>query len=655
MAVCNGLSHWPLASARNISSLRLVKSALISVLIFCVWALFAFVARCYNIQSVLVDARIYYADGDCYSRMTRARMVDENFGTIIRHQDFENYPKGTDTHATAPMDYLIVATKWLVTGGLRIVDPDKTSVLESQVLDVAGALVSPLLGALACGFLAIYARRLPIGFGVRWTIPFFWAVSPMLVWGTVLGRPDHQSLQMVLLAVALAAECRLAYRLSRGWALASGISWAVALWVSLYEPAVLFGVVMILWACFKPRALVARERWLGWVAFVVILGVALLIEGWPVELPDPKMSTYLANWGGTIGELYHLDLRGPTLYAWLGAASVVSPILLLLACRRDRRALAGLILFLVTLTLTCWQARWGYFMALVFVLTLPWQFAALRRWWIISVVAVIALWPTFWMEGLEIRVLYLLAAIFLITLPGRPSGPWRVRLAMLRWWVFAALATFSMWFAIRPSTVVMWSFFAGFALIALIFPLVRKRRWLLMERAAIIGSVICFSIVPTLREWHSDLSPDPDKLASANLEKRLLRETAGVLRGPGRSAFLAPWWTSPPLAYWSEQPGVAGSSHEAISGTVDSARFYLAKTPQEAAAVLKDRDVSRVVADDPGRLIHTSAAILGVEEPTDCMAKSLMDPAFRPPPYLIQIFANDYFKVFAVDQAKLNP
>ncbi|MFM8683996.1 MAG: hypothetical protein ACKOEG_09515, partial [Chthoniobacterales bacterium] len=50
---------------------------------------------------------VVFADGDCHSRMQRAAMVAEKPGTIVRTHDFENYPRGTTPHTTAPMDYLI--------------------------------------------------------------------------------------------------------------------------------------------------------------------------------------------------------------------------------------------------------------------------------------------------------------------------------------------------------------------------------------------------------------------------------------------------------------------------------------------------------------------------------------------------------------------
>ena len=72
----------------------------------------------------------------------------------------------------------------------------------------------------------------------RWAGLLFFAVSPILAHGTALGRPDHQSLLLLLLLIALAAEWTLRERVSRGWEIVSGISWGLACWVSLYEPAV---------------------------------------------------------------------------------------------------------------------------------------------------------------------------------------------------------------------------------------------------------------------------------------------------------------------------------------------------------------------------------------------------------------------------------
>ena len=114
----------------------------------------AFAARCWNLRDVFVQGRIYFVDADCYSRMTRARMVAGGEALVIRHHDFENFPAGITPHTTAPLDWLIVAGKGALDLGFAIFDRGKTSVLRAQTLDLAGALISPLLGAATCAWLA---------------------------------------------------------------------------------------------------------------------------------------------------------------------------------------------------------------------------------------------------------------------------------------------------------------------------------------------------------------------------------------------------------------------------------------------------------------------------------------------------------------------
>ncbi len=63
--------------------------------------------RCANYEDVFVGGQIYFVDPDCYSRMTRVRMVAEHPGLIVRQHDFENFPAGISPHTTAPLDYLI--------------------------------------------------------------------------------------------------------------------------------------------------------------------------------------------------------------------------------------------------------------------------------------------------------------------------------------------------------------------------------------------------------------------------------------------------------------------------------------------------------------------------------------------------------------------
>ena len=71
-----------------------------------------------------------------------------------------------------------------------------------------------------------------------------YAISPILVHGTELGRPDHQSLLILLVDDRDLRRVEFASSAGRQdgerVAATSAIAWALAIWVSAYEPLVLF-------------------------------------------------------------------------------------------------------------------------------------------------------------------------------------------------------------------------------------------------------------------------------------------------------------------------------------------------------------------------------------------------------------------------------
>ena len=341
--------------------------------------------RCANFRDVFVGGQIYFVDPDCYARMTRVRMVAENPGFIVRHHDFENFPAGISPHTTAPLDYLIA----LLAIALR---PFTT-----QPLDLAGAIVSPLLALGAGWFLWWWTRR--IAWPGRYAMLLLYALSAILVHGTALGRPDQQSLLIVLLLVALAAEYRLQEKLSRGWGIVSGLSWGLALWVSLYEPLILLGALLLSLAISGRAQLTAPARRPGWLILPALLLLAALVER---RLPVwPGAEPFFANWAGTIGELRHVPLTNPVWLYWCGGLLLVSPFLLFFAGRRRILPSTFVGLLALCFLLTLEQARWGYFFALLFLFTLPAQLVLVRRGWRVGAALVVTLFPLliFWQKS----------------------------------------------------------------------------------------------------------------------------------------------------------------------------------------------------------------------------------------------------------------
>lgn len=346
--------------------------------------------RCANYQDVFVGQSIYFTDADCYARMTRVRMCAEHPGLIVRHHQFENFPAGTTPHTTAPLDYLIV--------GLSIF----LRPFNDRTLDLAGALISPLLALIGGWFLYWWAGRMR--FRHRWALLILFAISPILVHGTELGRPDHQSLAMLLVVIGICAEWILQTETSRTWSVASGVAWALAIWVSAYEPLFLFLLVLLILFAQDRHRLVSKSRRLGWICFAAITTLALLIERRLPSLSVFYSSDIFRNWSRAIGELRSLSPVDPIWFRWGGYLIAVAPLLIWFGIRTSRRKNASttksgstpvfiLALLIATYLLTLWQVRWGYFFMSIFAVTLPSLLAPIESGAAVWVAFAISLFP----------------------------------------------------------------------------------------------------------------------------------------------------------------------------------------------------------------------------------------------------------------------
>jgi hypothetical protein len=476
--------------------------------------------------------------------MTRARMVSEKPGLIIRHHVFENFPQGTTPHTTALLDYLIVALSLLL-------DP-----FTVHALDLAGAFVSPLLALLGGWFLWWWSRRMK--FPYRWVLLILYAISPILVHGTELGRPDHQSLLILLVAIAICAGWSLQplqpANMANAWWLTSAAAWALAIWVSAYEPLVLFLIVGATTLAMNRRAVFVRDRRAGWILFAVIIAIAFAIELRVPSFAILESTGHLKNWARSIGELAHVSPINPVWLNWCGYLLLAAPVLIWISIRTpgngapDGRALPIYVLLVATYFLTVWQARWGYFFVLIFALALP----------------------------------------------------------------------------------------------ALLVPI---------KSGAAVWIAFVLSMFPIFRDWDERLWPNQAQLAirvGKRIESGQIRALALSLRSAGVNPFLAPWWLSPSIAYWSTQPGIAGTSHESLSGIEESARFFLSEDLQIAREILAKRDVTWVFAYDSDRVAQNAAAILNERIPRQPLGHVLYRRPSQAPPFLLFSAQNPTCKLYRV-------
>ena len=488
--------------------------------------------RCANYRDVFVGGNVYLVDADCYARMTRAQIVRAKPGLIIRHHAFENFPQGTTPHTTAPLDYLIVALSFLL------------SPFTARALDLAGAFVSPLLALFGGWFLWWWSHRMK--FRYRWVMLILYAISPILVHGTALGRPDHQSLLIVLVAIAICSEWSLQMKaadtaasteVSR-WAALTGAAWAFAIWVSGYEPLVLFLIVTATVLVMNGRTVFARNRRAGWMLFASIIAIAFAVERRVPPFAILQRDGHFKEWASTIGELAHVSPMNPVWFNWCGYLLLLTPILIWMNIRmRNGAHSVGALLYVLlvaTYLLTVCQARWGYFFLLIFALALP----------------------------------------------------------------------------------------------ALLEPI---------KSGMAVGVAFVLSTFPILRDWDERLWPNDEQLAKRRekqVESVEIRDLAFSLRSLDMHPFIAPWWLSPSIAYWSGQPGVAGSSHESLAGIEESARFFLSGNAQEEREILEKRLVAWVFAYDSDRVAQNSAAILKEPLPQQSLCRALYRTPSQAPPFL---------------------
>ena len=514
-------------------ALTTIEIAILSALILAM--------RCANYQDVFVAGNVYFTDADCYARMTPVRTCEKNPGLIVRHHNFENFPQGTTPHTTVPLDYLILALAMAL------------KPFTAHGIDLAGALISPMFALVGGWFFWWWAWRMK--FRYRWVMLSLYAISPILVHGTELGRPDHQSLSLLLVTIAICAEWCLRSAPATGWSTLSGIAWGLAIWVSAYEPLVLFVLVLGVGLLQDQQSVFAKSRRSGWISFALIIAIAVLIERRIPSMSIFSSSEIFNNWARTVGELARVSPLNPIWFRWAGYMIAVAPLLIWLAVRKrncgglgQRTPLLIIVLLIASYFLTIWQARWAYFFVSIFAIALP----------------------------------------------------------------------------------------------SLLDPI---------QSRASVRIAFGISIFPILLDWDARLWPNEAECAR-RIEQRnesvQLRDLAVNLRSPETRPFLAPWWLSPSIAYWSGQPAMAGSSHESLPGIADSARFFLSEDWRTAREILENHKVIWLMAYDFERVAQNSAAILGVALPRHALCFVLDRTPTQAPPFLVFSVQNGVGKLYRV-------
>ena len=168
-----------------------------------------------------------------------------------------------------------------------------------------------------------------------------------------------------------------------------------------------------------------------------------------------------------------------------------------------------------------------------------------------------------------------------------------------------------------------------------------------IEKRSLGWIIAILAFFPILQDWDESLWPNELKIARASQERAAAMQWR-ELESKEAQPFLAPWWLSPSIGYWSGQPAVAGSSHESLSGIADSARFFLATDLSVAQGILEKHNVVWVIAIDAEDVIENSATILGSTRPANPLARVLTHPPGRAPAFLSITAQNGAGKIYRV-------
>ena len=133
-----------------------------------------------------------------------------------------------------------------------------------------------------------------------------------------------------------------------------------------------------------------------------------------------------------------------------------------------------------------------------------------------------------------------------------------------------------------------------------------------LRKPLIAATVFTVALFPIAQAWdHAFADEELARRAETKIEQFELRAISLQIDGP----FIAPWWFSPAVSYWSRQAGVGGSSHESIQGIVETANFFEAQDAEKAIQIIDRHDVTWIVSYDADRLAQNSAQILGNSVP----------------------------------------
>ena len=169
-----------------------------------------------------------------------------------------------------------------------------------------------------------------------------------------------------------------------------------------------------------------------------------------------------------------------------------------------------------------------------------------------------------------------------------------------------------------------------------------------VRKSIFASAIFIIALYPIAQSWDRTFAEENlARQAENRIEQMELRIIASHVDGP----FLGPSWFSPAISYWSQQPGVGGSSHESISGIVETAKFFATENAEEMTELIQRLSVKWVVIYDAERVAQNSSQILGRAVSKNAACYFLDYRAGQAPRLLHLTAQTGHFKLFRVSQS----
>jgi len=188
-----------------------------------------------------------------------------------------------------------------------------------------------------------------------------------------------------------------------------------------------------------------------------------------------------------------------------------------------------------------------------------------------------------------------------------------------------------------------WSYF-----FVMIFAMLVPQILSAMRKPLIATTIFIIALFPIAQSWdHLFADEELARRAENKIEQLELRAMSSQIDG----VFIAPWWLSPAISYWSRQASVGGSSHESIGGIVETARFFETQDAEVAKQILDRQNVRWIVSYDADRVAQNSAQIVGNPVLQNALCYRLDRRASEVPPFLRLIAQTGHFKLFRTEKS----